>query len=57
VCDWSYARGRDAVLTDWFAEKREQFGDDWPKAVAVLRALERLGISMTDVHPGNIKPR
>ncbi len=47
----------DDVMTEWFAEKREQFGADWPKAVAVLRALERLGIYMTDVHPGNIKFR
>lgn len=47
----------DDVLSEWFAEKREQFGADWSKAVVVLRALERMGIYMTDVHPGNIKFR
>lgn len=30
---------------------REELG----KAVAILRALERMGIYMLDVHPGNIK--
>jgi hypothetical protein len=47
----------EEVLADWFAEKREQFGEDWPKAAAVVRALERLGIFMLDVHPGNIRAR
>lgn len=45
------------VLTEWYAEKREQFGADWSKAAAVIRALERLGIFMLDVHPGNIRAR
>jgi hypothetical protein len=45
------------VMTERFAEKREQFGADWSKAVVVLRALEQMGIYMTDVHPGNIKFR
>lgn len=47
----------EEVLADWYAEKREQFGEDWPKAAAVVRALERLGIFMLDVHPGNIRAR
>jgi hypothetical protein len=45
------------VLADWFVEKREQFGNDWPRAAAVIRGLERMGIFMTDVHPGNIRSR
>ena len=47
----------EEVLAEWFAEKREQFGADWPAAAAVIRGLERLGIFMLDVHPGNIRAR
>lgn len=45
------------VLAEWLAEKREQFGDDWPSAAAVISGLARLGVHMLDVHPGNIRAR
>lgn len=46
----------EEVMAEWLAEKREQFGDRWPRAAAVLRALERdHGLRLLDVHPGNIK--
>ena len=35
-------------------EKQEQFGANWAKAQAILRFLQRYGISMEDVNPGNI---
>lgn len=44
------------VLERWLAEKQEQFGALWPRAAAVIRALERdHGLRLTDVHPGNIR--
>lgn len=42
------------ILEEWERERMEQFGDRWPQAVGVLAALRRLGLHMTDVHPGNI---
>lgn len=42
------------ILEAWEQERMEQFGDRWPQAVGVLAALRRLGLHMTDVHPGNI---
>jgi len=42
------------VLAEWEAEKREQFGANWPEAKKVLRALESYGVYMIDVNPGNI---
>lgn len=43
------------VLAEWLAEKREQFGDDWPSAAAVISGLARPGVHMLDVHPGSIR--
>lgn len=42
------------ILAEWYESKRRDFGANWGRAVAVLRELERLGIYMVDVHPGNI---
>lgn len=42
------------ILEAWEQERMEQFGDRWGQAVGVLAALRRLGLHMTDVHPGNI---
>lgn len=42
------------ILEAWEQERMEQFGSRWPQAVGVLAALRRLGLHMTDVHPGNI---
>lgn len=39
---------------EWEAEKREQFGEDWPKVLRVLDELEFYGIYQTDVSPTNI---
>jgi hypothetical protein len=43
------------IMEEWLAERLELFGERWQAAAAVVRALERLGISMLDVHPGNIR--
>jgi hypothetical protein len=43
------------VMAEWLADKREQFGPDWPKAAAAIREVERrFGLRMLDVHPANI---
>lgn len=42
------------VMEEWWERKRDDFGPDWGAAVGILRALEKLGVYMTDVHPGNI---
>lgn len=44
----------EQVMEEWLVHKKEEFGSNWPKAVGVLAALRRLGVHMTDVHPGNI---
>ena len=45
------------TLTEWEAEKRDQFEEDWPAARQVIRALEKYGIYLFDVNPGNIRFR
>ena len=46
------------VIEEWREQKVEQFGDRWPEVEAVLEFLRtRLGIHLTDIHPGNIKSR
>jgi len=44
----------EEVLSDWRAEKEEQFGSRWSDAESILRQLESFGIHMIDVNPGNI---
>jgi hypothetical protein len=44
----------EEIWREWEAEKREQFEKRWPKAQAVLAALEDLDIYMVDVSPTNI---
>jgi hypothetical protein len=44
----------DETWAEWESSKREQFGAQWPKAQAVLAALEALGIYLVDVSPSNI---
>jgi hypothetical protein len=44
----------EEVLTQWRAEKEEQFGPDWPEVQAILRALVACGVYMEDVSPGNV---
>ena len=44
----------DEIWAEWEAEKREQFGDRWPKVQAVLGELEAMDIHMVDVSPSNI---
>ena len=42
------------VWDDWEADKREQFGERWPKVQAILDEFEAMGIYLLDVSPGNI---
>jgi len=38
----------------WENDKREKFGNRWPRVQMVLAALEDYGIHLLDVNPGNI---
>lgn len=42
------------IWAEWEAEKREQFGEQWPTVEAVIDALADLKIFMLDVSPSNI---
>ena len=44
----------EEVMAQWHAEKLEQFGKRWTDAQAVLWGLEKYGVFMADVNPGNI---
>jgi hypothetical protein len=44
----------EEVLADWRAEKQEQFGERWPEVQSILWSLERYGIYLSDVTPGNV---
>jgi hypothetical protein len=41
----------EEVMADWLADKREQFGDQWPEVLRILACLETYGIHMEDVSP------
>jgi len=43
------------VWAEWEAEKREQFGENWSQAKAVVAAFRRWGIFLSDVSPSNIR--
>jgi hypothetical protein len=45
------------IWAEWEADKREQFGDDWPRAKAIVAALKQYGVFMSDVTPNNIRVR
>ena len=45
------------VIDQWRNEKTEQFGDDWQDVRLVLWELEKMGIYLADVNPGNIALR
>jgi hypothetical protein len=45
----------DDVLTEWQAEKAEQFGDRWPTVRLIMSSFAGLGIYLSDVKPGNIE--
>jgi hypothetical protein len=44
----------DEVLAEWRTEKQGQFGDRWPEVELILLSLERYGVYLVDVSPGNI---
>ena len=44
----------DETLEEWRREKEEQFEHNWPAARSILYALQRYGIYVLDVNPGNI---
>lgn len=43
------------VLEEWEAEKREQFGSDWPEVEDLIYEFRGLGIYLSDVKPGNVE--
>lgn len=44
----------EATMTEWLAEKEEQFGSNWDFASEILAKLRSYGIYVADVNPGNI---
>ncbi len=44
----------EEILTEWRAEKKEQFGDRWPEVESLLWSLERYGVYLADVSPSNV---
>lgn len=45
----------DEVIEEWREQMLEVFAERWPHVASVLAELERYGIHLTDIHPGNIK--
>lgn len=43
------------VLDEWMADKREQFGDQWPHVRRIVFAFEQMGIYLGDLNPNNIR--
>ncbi len=43
------------VVEDWQQEKQELFEHQWPDVQMILFRLQRFGIYLYDVHPGNIR--
>jgi hypothetical protein len=43
------------IMDEWQQEKQELFEDQWPDVQLILFQLERYGIYLYDVHPGNIR--
>jgi hypothetical protein len=44
----------EEIMSEWLEQTREKFGSKWSRVVSIMRALERMGITLTDIHPGNI---
>ena len=44
------------TMADWYAEKKELWGDYWPEILSILRRLRSLGVIHMDPRPGNIMP-
>lgn len=43
------------VVEEWVAEKKEQFGDQWPEIRRIVFRMEQMGIYLTDVNPKNVR--
>lgn len=43
------------VMSDWLAEKQEQFGERWSEVAGVMAAFRRWGVWLADVKPGNVE--
>lgn len=43
------------VIEEWEAEKREQFGSDWPEVQDLIYEFRAIGIYLSDIKPGNVE--
>lgn len=43
------------VIDEWKREKAELFEQKWPDVQLILFELEKIGVYLRDVHPGNIR--
>ena len=44
------------TMADWYAEKKELYGEHWPTIRSILIRLRAIGIYHMDPKPGNIMP-
>ena len=44
----------EEIMSEWLEQTRRKFGSRWSRVVSLIRALERMGITLTDIHQGNI---
>jgi hypothetical protein len=44
----------EEIMSEWLEQTRRKFGSRWSRVVSIIRALERMGITLTDIHQGNI---
>jgi hypothetical protein len=42
------------ILSQWLAERKEEFGTNWPIVRKLMFAFEQHGIYLSDVHPRNV---
>ncbi|MDZ4686487.1 MAG: hypothetical protein SH850_15570 [Planctomycetaceae bacterium] len=42
------------IRAEWMEAKEEQFEGDWPRVKMAMWALDRIGVFLNDVHPGNV---
>ncbi len=43
------------ILDQWHADLEERYGERMSEVLLIIKALERLGIYLTDIHPGNLR--
>lgn len=45
------------IMSYWFNQRREMYGEDWSDVLSVMSALRAHGVHLADVKPGNVTVR